>query len=316
MIFTKALSTAAIVLATISSVLVDASPIPATPAVSTYVPLSERVYTAEDFENHEKIFKRASAGINDWNCKPSAAHPRAIVLVHGLIANGWDNWLYMAPRFVLKGYCVYSLTYGELPGIPLLAGLDFMENSAQQLATFVDKVLVATNTTKVNLVGHSQGSLMPRYYLKNLGGASKVDKFAAFGTIAYGTDLLSIVPFLTNLGLYDPIHKILDPVCHSCFQFLIGSKFLTDLNAGGDTVPGVQYRFIVSKYDEVVTPYTNGKLRDNNPLAQNIVLQDLCSVDFAEHAIQMLDPIVFNKVNAFLDPAADQNINCLDSLAK
>lgn len=74
---------------------------------------------------------------------------------------------------------------------------------------------------------------MPRYYLKNLGGASKVSKFAAFGTIAYGTTLLGIAPFLTGLGLYDPIKKIVDPICKSCFQFLAGSPFLTELNKGG-----------------------------------------------------------------------------------
>jgi hypothetical protein len=65
----------------------------------------------------------------------------------------------------------------------------------------------------------------------------------------------------------------------SCFQFLVGSDFLNNLNAGGDTVPGVQYQFIASKYDEVVTPYTNGFLRDNSPAVKNIVLQDLCSLD-------------------------------------
>jgi triacylglycerol esterase/lipase EstA (alpha/beta hydrolase family) len=51
-----------------------------------------------------------------------------------------------------------------------------MENSAAQLSDFVDKVLLATNSTKVDLVGHSQGSLMPRYYLKFLGGQNKVGK--------------------------------------------------------------------------------------------------------------------------------------------
>lgn len=71
---------------------------------------------------------------------------------------------------------MFSLTYGQYKNIPLLAGLDKMENSAAQLSAFVDKVLSATNATKVDLVGHSQGSLMPRYYLKFLGGQAKVGK--------------------------------------------------------------------------------------------------------------------------------------------
>ncbi|KAG0045362.1 hypothetical protein BGZ90_008475 [Linnemannia elongata] len=221
----------------------------------------------------------------------------------------------MGPRLQAAGYCVYSLTYGSLPGIYLIAGLDKMENGAAQLSAFVDKVLAATKASQVDLVGHSQGSLMPRYYLKFLGGAAKVNKFTAFGTIAYGTTLDGVAPFLISLGLYDPIKKILDPVCKSCFQFLQGSDFLNNLNAGGDTVPGVQYQFIASKYDEVVTPYTNGFLHDNNPAVKNIVLQDLCSLDTSEHALQMLDPIVFHKINAFLSPSAPQTVNCLSALS-
>ncbi|KAG0366820.1 alpha/beta hydrolase fold protein [Gamsiella multidivaricata] len=310
----KTLFAAAVALATIASTLVEASPIPANAAVSNYVPVTKRMYTAEQVDQHEKILKRSSVGFNDWSCKPSSAHPRAIILVHGLIANNWDNWLYMAPRLVARGYCVYSLTYGQLPGIPLLAGLDKMENGAVQLSAFVDKVLAATNTTKVNLLGHSEGSLMPRYYLKYLGGSSKIDKFAAFGAIAYGTTLSGLVPFLTSLGLYDTIKGIIDPVCLSCFQFLPNSQFLQDLNAGGDTVPGVQYKFIVSKTDEVVTPYTSGLLKDKNPLVQNVVLQSLCPVDLSEHVAQMVDPIVFNAVDAYFNPARPQTINCLSAM--
>ncbi|KAF9950320.1 hypothetical protein BGZ70_001420 [Mortierella alpina] len=289
MLFTKTFSIAAAALVAIASSLVEASPIP-NDAVSEYVPLSKRSYTTEEIEAHERIQKRSSIG------------------------NGWDNWLYMAPRFVAKGYCVFSLTYGELPGIPLLAGLDKMETSAAQLSVYVDKVLAATNTTKVNLLGHSQGSLMPRYYLRFLGGASKVDKYAAFGTIAYGTTLLGIYPFLTSLGLYDPIKKIIDPFCKSCFQFLENSPFLQNLNAGGDTVPGVSYKFIVSKFDQVVTPYTNGQLKDKSALVQNVVLQNLCAVDLSDHVLQMADPIVFHAANAFFDGAAPQTVNCLSAL--
>ncbi|KAF8983553.1 hypothetical protein CPC16_008877 [Podila verticillata] len=310
--FAKSL-VAAVAFAIASNFVVEASPIPPK-AVEAYVPMSERKFTAEEIDHHEGLFKRAFPGVNNWNCKPSKSRPRAVVLVHGLIGSEDTNWVYMSPRFLAEGYCVYALTYGQLPGIPLIAGLDKIETSAGQLSTFIDKVLASTNTTKVDLVGHSQGSLMPRYYLKNLGGATKVNKFAAFGAIAYGTTLFGLAPFLTGLGLYDPIKKIVDPVCKSCFQFLAGSPFLTELNKGGDTVPGVQYKFIASAYDEVVTPWESGFLKDKNSLVQNVKLQNLCALDFAEHAFQMLDPIVFHAVNGFLTPSEDQNVNCLDAL--
>src|SRR5947209_7276383 len=60
-----------------------------------------------------------SSGWNDYTCKPSAAHPRPVVLVHGTFGNSVDNWLALAPYLVDRGYCVYSLDYGQLPGVPL-----------------------------------------------------------------------------------------------------------------------------------------------------------------------------------------------------
>ncbi|KAG0361021.1 hypothetical protein BG005_009363 [Podila minutissima] len=227
-------------------------------ATGTYVPLSERSFTAEQHAEHERILKRSSIGWNDWNCKPKPGK-NPLVMVHGL-------------------------------------------------------VLSATGASKVNIFGHSEGSIVPRYYLKFLGGAAKIEKFAAMGPVVTGSTLQGLVPFLTGLGLYDPIRKVIDPVCLSCFQVLDNSPFLQALNAQGDTVPGVSYKFITSKADLLVTPYTAEFLRGNNPLVENVTLQDLCPVDLSGHIALCLDPIVFHSVRAFFDPTAPQNIGCLDAL--
>ncbi|KAG0296611.1 hypothetical protein BGZ96_009043 [Linnemannia gamsii] len=245
------------------------------------------------------LVKRDIAGFNNWNCKPSALHPRALVMVHGLTVNAIDNWFYMGPRFGAKGYCVFALSYGQLHGIPIIYGLDKFDNSAQQLSEYIDRILKATNTTQVDLFGHSQVH----------------NKFAAIGAIQYGTKLLGLATLLKPLGLYDPIKAVLDTVCLSCFQLLENSEFIKNLNAGGDTVPGVKYLMRTSKYDELVTPYTNGYLRDKSPNVSNKVLQDYCGFDLSEHLLQASDrPIAFNPVHAFLTPSADQTINCLDML--
>ena len=84
MIFSKTLSVAVLALVAIASVLVDASPIPA-PQVEAYIPVAERVYTAEQLNQHAALRKRGLPGVNDWSCKPSQAHPKALILVHGLV---------------------------------------------------------------------------------------------------------------------------------------------------------------------------------------------------------------------------------------
>ncbi|MGH3714038.1 MAG: esterase/lipase family protein [Micromonosporaceae bacterium] len=199
---------------------------------------------------------------NNWSCQPSAAHPYPVVLVHGTSATGTENWFNFAPKIAARGYCVYALNYGN-------RGLRRMEESAPQLATFVRGVLAATGAAKVDIVGHSQGGLMPRYYLKNLGGAAYVDELISMGAPNHGTSNVFAVP----VGV----------ICHACPQFAIGSDFLTALNSGGDTVPGVRYTNITTRYDELVTPHTSAFLTGDPALVTNVRIQDTCRYDLVEH---------------------------------
>ncbi|GAX52665.1 esterase/lipase family protein [Streptomyces olivochromogenes] len=247
-----------------------------------------------------------SSGWNDYSCKPSASHPRPVVLVHGTFANSIDNWLAFAPYLEDRGYCVFSLDYGQLPGVPLFNALGPIDKSAEQLQTFVDKVLTATGAAKADLVGHSQGGLMPRYYLKFLGGAAKVNTFVGIAPDNHGTTLDG----LTNLLPYFPgAEDLLSAATPALADQIVGSAFLTKLNAGGDTVPGVHYTVIATKYDEVVTPYRSQFLTGSD--VHNVLLQDLCPLDLSEHAaIGLLDRIAFHEAANALDPAHATTTNC------
>ncbi|MBB4716245.1 triacylglycerol esterase/lipase EstA (alpha/beta hydrolase family) [Streptomyces luteogriseus] len=250
-----------------------------------------------------------SSGWNDYSCKPSADHPRPVVLVHGTLGNSVDNWLGLAPYLKVRGYCVFSLDYGRLEGVPFFHGLGPAEKSAGQLKDFVDKVLSATGAAETDLVGHSQGGMMPRYYLKFLGGAAKVNALVGIAPSNHGTDLNGFTELLPYFpGAADLLSKNTPALADQ----VTGSAFLTKLNAGGDTVPGVRYTVIATKYDEVVTPWRSQYL--NGPDVRNVLLQDLCSVDLSEHvAVGLLDRVVFHEVANALDPGRATPTTCLSA---
>ncbi|MFB8126410.1 esterase/lipase family protein [Streptomyces bacillaris] len=247
-----------------------------------------------------------SRGWNDYSCKPSAAHPRPVVLVHGTFGNSVDNWLGLAPYLVNRGYCVFSLDYGQLPGVPFFHGLGPVDKSAEQLSVFVDKVLAATGAPKTDIVGHSQGGMMPNYYLKFLGGAAKVNALVGIAPSNHGTTLLG----LTKLLPYFPgVEKFINDKTPALADQVVGSPFITKLTAGGDTVPGVRYTVIATKYDQVVTPYRTQYL--DGPNVRNVLLQDLCPLDLSEHlAIATVSRIAFHEVNNALDPARATPTTC------
>ncbi|MEU2184506.1 esterase/lipase family protein [Streptomyces thermolilacinus] len=250
------------------------------------------------------------AGWNDYSCKPSAAHPRPVVLVHGTLGNSVDNWLGLAPYLVRRGYCVFSLDYGQLPGVPFFHGLGPVAKSAEQLDAYVDRVLDATGAPEADLVGHSQGGMMPRHYLKFLGGAEKVNALVGIAPDNHGTTLLG----LTRLLPYFPgAADLISEKTPALADQIAGSPFLQRLNEGGDTVPGVRYTVIATKYDEVVTPYRSSFL--DGPNVRNVLLQDLCPLDLSEHlAIGLFDRIAFHEVANALDPAHAKPTTCASVL--
>jgi triacylglycerol lipase len=244
-------------------------------------------------------------GTNDWTCKPTAEHPRPVVLVHGTFGNRATNWQTYGPLLKNNGYCVFALTYGALNApypINALGGLGDMRTSAQQLSEFVDQVLDATGTSKVDIVGHSQGTLMPNYWVKYLGGASKVGSYISLAPLWHGT-AIPVLPQVAKL-----FHLDLDaiPLCTACGQFDPTSGFMQDIRAGGTAVPGVTYVNIMTKYDELVRPYTSG-IEDG---MTNIVLQDGCRLDYTEHFEIAADRNASLYVLNALDPAHPRPIRC------
>jgi triacylglycerol lipase len=206
-------------------------------------------------------------------CKPSARHPYPVLLVPGtLIVTTWNV---VAPALTARGYCVYTFNYGN-------HGTADIVRSARKLATFVDTVLARTHAKKVSIVGHSQGGMMPRYYIKFLGGARKVD------------DLIGLSP--SNHGTLNPMILASGVACTACDQQLDGSPFLTKLNRGNETPGPVDYTVIQTLDDVTLVPYSSAFLSGPRSRVTNVTLQNACPSLYVTHLGMPSDPVVLQWV--------------------
>lgn len=265
-------------------------------------------------QNTVKAGTAASApGENDWSCVPSAAHPEPVVLVHGTGGNAATNWVTYAALLHNHGYCVFALTYGVVPeeaASPVaFGGIGDVVASAQQLKDFVAKVLAATGATKVDIVGHSQGTLMPNYYVRFLGGAQYVDKYVSLAPLWHGEGGAPLASLATLGATYGFHSDDLIPVCKACGQMAAGSAFMTKMRTGTIAAPGVDYTNIVTRYDDVVMPYTSG-IQTGYPNMRNVVLQSVCADDFSDHLEIASSPNAAQVVLNALDPAHPAPVRC------
>lgn len=251
---------------------------------------------------------------NDFACEPSAAHPRPVVLLHGLSATAESNWSAVGPALDADGYCVFALTYGmdeRTRGFPYRPGGTIpAEQSAVEIKRFVKRVRAATESRRVDFVGHSEGTVTPRYYLERLGGAPKVRRYVALTPLWRGTEVGGTA-LLRDAGAGFGVSEVLvggvAAFCGFCPQALRGSDYLNDLNADGERIPGIRHTNIVTRYDELVVPFTSGIMQDGG---RNVVLQDVCPANLSEHAAVAFDPAVIRMIRNALKPAEAQPVSC------
>lgn len=264
------------------------------------------------------VDRSSPPGANDWSCRPSAEHPEPVVLVHGLTATMAANWQTISPLLANNGYCVFALNYGFDPAAPVPLNLipatkSMRESSVDDLAPFVDRVLAATGAQKVDIVGHSEGTVMPRWYIKHGGGAAKVAKSVNLtplnsGTQAGGQGLIALA--LDALGVWDDLQLRAEAYGFGAsLQMTTGSDYLEDVNSGDAYPAGIDYTFIMTRWDQVVVPHTSG-MGPVAPNVTNIVVQDQCPLALFEHAGAAGDAVVAQDILNALDPANRVPVNC------
>lgn len=190
-----------------------------------------------------------------------------ILFVHGYAGNG-ANWQEMKARFLADGWqpnelyaCNYSFTASN-------------SASATEIGQQVDAIIDLTGASRVDIVAFSIGSVSSRYYLKNLGGTSRVDAWASLAGPNHGTDAAEI-----NSCTFTP-----------CREIAPGSAFMTQLNEGDETPGLVRYATWRSPCDATVNPGSVILFGATNTQTSCI-----------GHLQMLTDPNVYAQVRAFVD---------------
>ncbi|MFC0313865.1 esterase/lipase family protein [Gordonia phosphorivorans] len=229
-------------------------------------------------------------GANRWDEPLDPAHPVPVILVHGTGGGAQTNWGTYVPLLTEAGYSVFTLTYGAVRHanwpISALGGMRRLEVSAAEVGDFVEKVLAATGAEQVDVVGHSQGTLIPNYWARFLGGDGKIRKYISLAPLWQGSAALdgtkhAMATLRDRLGV-DP--SLVVP-CESLPQMMDGSAFIEQMNSGGHPyLPDIEYTNISTLHDELVRPYTSGQVPGPPGYrVHNIVVQHGCTKDLSDH---------------------------------
>lgn len=243
-------------------------------------------------------------GMNDPRCRPSRAHPRPVILVNGTFENTYANWSMFSPALRDAGYCVYGFDYGgTIAGS--VHGIGDMRDSARELARVVSRVRAATGARKVDLVGHSQGGLMPLYYLSVLGGARHVHRMIGIEGPVHGMNAQGVLTLIAS----NPVTaRLAHGAIPAMADVTAGSPFVRRIAAAGLVQRGVRYVSIVSRTSGVIrVPEARLPVAPNT---ENIVLQDVCRLDLADHGTVVYDDITLRIVMNRLDPSRARKPRC------
>lgn len=166
------------------------------------------------------------------------ADTRPVVLVHGILGQRHVYWNIFKHRLRADGrrYHDCVLPYGMLGD---------MRIAARFLKDKVDNALRHDDADKVDLVCHSAGGLVARYYLMYLGGHKSVRNLITMGTPHQGTLFSYVLPV---------------PLLQIAKQTRPASHFLEEISGPGAIPPGVQIWNLWSPIDGVVVPSQNSRL--------------------------------------------------------
>jgi triacylglycerol esterase/lipase EstA (alpha/beta hydrolase family) len=195
----------------------------------------------------------------------SRARRDPVLLVHGTFADSKINWSWNYEKALpSRGEPTCAV---DLPGRS--AG-DIQASS--EYVVFAIRAMARRSGRRVAIISHSQGGLEARWALR------------------WWPDLRAAVSDVITLASPNHGSAFPDALCTSpsacaasLYQMRTGSAFLTALNRGRETIPGVPFTAVVTDDDHTFVLPQQAELRGPARLASNVAVQDLCPGHHAEH---------------------------------
>lgn len=143
-----------------------------------------------------------------------------VLLLHGFGMNR-TQWVWLGRRLA-------KLDLGPVYGRTYFSPRSIAANAAH-LRRMVDEILARENATKVDIVAHSLGGLVARYYIERMGGADRVGclvtiasphrgtKLGRLGLVTAARELIVGLPFeaqpvgVRYVGIWSPDDAIVQP---------------------------------------------------------------------------------------------------------
>lgn len=208
---------------------------------------------------------------DDWTATLSTQRPWPVILLHGT-CDSKGIWQLLGADLREDGWAVFAPDYGT-------RATGLIPDSAAQVGAYIQAVMHTTGAKKVIIMGHSQGGLVARYWMRLLGGAKYVKHLVCIGTPNHGTTQGGILsPLVTSRRADSVMQSVIDAYFGPAgAQQIVGSDILDQVNRDGDLEEGVTYTNIVTRSDAVVVPPEScflapDKVKDGT--VRNIYVQD------------------------------------------
>lgn len=169
----------------------------------------------------ERAHAASAVKANPVICIPGFTEPAAL-------------WLRVEKHLEKRGHDVTVLS--------LFPHLASVEDGAEKLEKMVEQVKKRTGARHVDLIAHSKGGLVARYYVKFNGGTSDVERLVTISSPNHGVP----VPLPTFFRTID--------------QVKMGSPWMKKLNEPDETPGRIKYTTMIGGLDPLIVPHSTSVL--------------------------------------------------------